>query len=401
MHTQNNISANNLQTWPQPDEFAIAQSLRLADLIRYEIDNHGGRISFSRFMELALYEPGLGYYSGGARKFGVDGDFTTAPEISPLFSACLARQCEQVFEETGGKTILELGAGTGIMAVDILSELKRRNNMPDQYLILETSADLRQRQQQLLLEHHPEFYSNIRWLDSLPAQPIEGLILANEVLDALPVHRFKIDNGEVSELMVSGKGDSFSWQIEPAGGELANGVSTSLSALITELPDGYVSEYNLLMPSFIGSLSDALGTGVILVIDYGYPCHEYYHPQRIDGTLLCHYRHRSHSDPFIYVGLQDITASVDFTRVAESADAAGLDVYGFATQSAFLIGCGIDGIMEEHGAGGDRTLMEYSQQAGRLLLPGEMGEKFKVMALGKNVKTSLKGFAFANQLHRL
>ncbi|MEX2353227.1 MAG: SAM-dependent methyltransferase, partial [Gammaproteobacteria bacterium] len=217
MNSINNPGINLLQDLPVPDDAALEQSRKLGDVIRDEIAGNHGRISFRRFMEMALYQPGLGYYSGGARKFGAQGDFTTAPELSPLFSACVARQCEQIFIETGTHTVLELGAGTGIMAADLLTDLQRRHSLPETYMILETSADLRQRQQQLLKNRHPDFYSSITWLDTLPAQPVNGIILANEVLDAMPVHRVKITNNQVHEFMVVADGESFGWQLEPAG----------------------------------------------------------------------------------------------------------------------------------------------------------------------------------------
>jgi len=384
-----------------PDDIALGQSRRLVEHIHHEIDGSGGRISFRRFMEMALYEPGLGYYSAGSRKFGAEGDFTTAPELSSLFSICIARQCEQVLRETGTGTVLELGAGTGIMACDILAEMRRRDVLPEHYLILETSADLRARQQQLLKERLPDLFDRVRWLDGLAPGSVSGVILANEVLDALPVNRIKIVSAAVHELMVAWEGDSFAWRQEPVNAGWLSEAEKVLSDWVRQLPDGYVTEFNSLLRPFIGTLADALVRGTILLIDYGYPRREYYHPQRTDGTLLCYYRHRRHDDPFLYVGLQDISASVDFTLVAESARSAGLDLAGFATQSSFLVSCDLDDIIRQYSAGDDRKLLHYSQQAGQLILPGEMGENFKVMALGRGIRTPLMGFQFSDHTHRL
>jgi SAM-dependent MidA family methyltransferase len=297
--------------------------------------------------------------------------------------------------------VLELGAGTGVMAVDILAELQRRNALPDKYLILETSADLRQRQQQLLQQRYPDIFARIGWLDTLPLEPVNGVILANEVLDALPVRRIKIENNRFFEQMVTSNKHSFAWLSEPANAALAAEIDNHLADCLADLPNGYITEYNTLLPTFIQSASDVLGNGAMLFLDYGYPRREFYHPQRNDGTLLCHYRHRSHSDPFINIGIQDITAAVDFTLVAEAATIAGLEIAGYTTQAGFLIACGIDEIINEYGQGDDMASLRYSQQARQLLLPGQMGESFKVIALSRNIETPLQGFEFSNQVQRL
>ncbi len=382
---------------PAPDEYALEQSRLLTALVHAEIEANGGDIGFDRYMEMALYQPGLGYYSAGARKFGRGGDFTTAPETSPLFSICLARQCAQIFSMTGSARVLELGAGSGVMACDILTELRRLGVLPEQYLILETSADLRQRQQQLLHERHPDLKDRLVWLDGLPDQPVNGVILANEVLDAIPVQRIWINQNRIHELRVSREGDGFVWRQSTHEVSLAS----VLNDLVDELPDGYISEFNSMLPAFINTLSAALGNGALLLIDYGYQRQEYYHPQRSEGTLACYYRHRRHDNPFINIGIQDITASVDFTLVAESAHKSGLDVYGYSNQSGFLISCGLENILGEISAGDEKRHLRYSQQAGRLLLPGQMGESFKVMSLGKNLNQPLIGISFGSQLHRL
>lgn len=386
--------------WPPADGFALELSRQLSARIRREIEMCGGDIGFDRYMEMALYEPGLGYYSAGARKFGKDGDFTTAPEVSPLFSICVARQCEQLFAATGSAEILELGAGSGVMAADILEELRGRDALPDRYLILERSAELRQRQQQLLHQRHPDLQQRLVWLDRLPEHPFNGLVLANEVLDALPVQRLGIVRGEVYELRVALDADGFCWRRS----ELPmtdNGKSPLAPDLVRQLPDGYRSEYAAMLPPFIGSLAHSLGRGVILLFDYGYSHAEYYHPQRVDGTLTCYYRHRRHANPFIHVGIQDITASVDFTRVAESAHAHGLTISAYTNQAGFLIGCGLERIISSLADGDEQRGLRLRQQAGKLLLPGEMGENFKVMALTAACDPDLPAFEYASQLHRL
>ncbi len=392
---------DGLQDRSAPGDFARGLSRQLVELVHKEIGENNGQISFRRFMEMALYEPGLGYYSAGARKFGIDGDFTTAPEISPIFSRCVARQCEQVLAATGTGTILELGAGTGSMACEIISALCRREGLLQEYQILETSADLRQRQQQYLQEQLPDFYPRVSWLDRLPAAPVNGLILANEVLDALPVNRIGITAGRIHELFVAAGGGQFVWQAGQAGDGVSAEAETVLGDHARSLPDGYASEYNAQLCAFIAAVSSALGTGAVFFFDYGYPRREYYHPQRTDGTLRCYHRHRVHSDPFSNVGLQDITASVDFTLLAECAGSAGLDLSGFTTQAGFLISCRLDEIIAELGGSDEKQRLQYAFQAKQLVLPGQMGENVKVMALGRNIHTPLKGFRFADHRHRL
>ena len=391
---------HELQNLPVPDKDALEQSRRLTAVILAGIDANNGQIGFDRFMHMALYQPGLGYYSAGARKFGRDGDFTTAPETSPLFSICIARQCEQIFNESGSAVIFELGAGTGIMACDILMELRQRNALPTQYMILETSADLRQRQQQLLQQRHADIYDRLVWLDRLPDKALNGIIVANEVLDALPVHRMCKRNNTFYEMLVARDGNSFLWQ-QSINEFMPELMQHALGGLVQELPDGYKTEYNALLAPFIESLSAVLGTGAILLIDYGYPRREYYHPQRTDGTLACYCRHRKHANPFLYTGIQDITASVDFTLAAESAHASGLDIYGFTTQAGFLVSCGLEKIIAEISAGNDKAFLRNTQQAGKLILPSEMGESFKVMMLGKNLHVPLIGAGFGSHIHRL
>jgi SAM-dependent MidA family methyltransferase len=373
----------------------------LQQFIREEMDRQGGWIPFVRFMELALYAPGLGYYSAGARKFGPEGDFITAPEVSSLFAECLAGQCAQVLEQLGHGNLLELGAGTGALAVDLLKALARQGRLPERYLILEVSADLRERQQRLLKAQLPELRDRVYWLDALPAERIRGVVLANEVLDALPVHRFRIEDGGISEYDVAWEGERFVWHTGVACEVLSQDV-TRLQELLSEpLAPGYTSELNLAVGPWVGSLSALIEAGAMLLIDYGFPRHEYYHPERIEGTLMCHYRHRAHPDPLILVGLQDITAHVDFSAVAECAQGAGLEVAGYTTQAHFLLACGLLEHVQRLSAGDICAAWELAQQVKVLTLPSEMGELFKVIALTRGITGPLLGFTLSDQRGRL
>jgi SAM-dependent MidA family methyltransferase len=398
MFTAKSVLAASL---PVPGDSALAHSQRLCHRIRETIHLNHGAISFARFMEMALYEPGLGYYSGGAMKFGNAGDFATAPEISPLFARCLARQCRQVINELPRASILEPGPGSGRMACDLLHELEQLNALPERYLMLELSADLKQRQQQLVQERIPHLAGRVTWLDQLPAQGVSGIILGNEVLDAMPVHRLVKQDGEFRELCVSSTGDGFGWETAEPGRRLQEHVNTVLGDNLRNLPDDYVTEINLQVCPWINSLSDALVRGVMLFIDYGYPRHEYYHPQRTCGTLLCHYRHHVHDDPFLYPGLQDITASVDFTAVAEAADRSGLGVLGFTTQAHFLVENGLGEVLKQYSLTREADRAESGRQARILTMPGEMGERFKVIALTKDFRIPLAGFRTFDQRSRL
>jgi SAM-dependent MidA family methyltransferase len=366
-----------------------AHAARLAELIRAEIAARGGWLSFERFMELALYAPGLGYYSAGSAKLGPGGDFVTAPEMSDLFSRCVARQCAEVLGQTGGE-ILELGAGTGRMAGVILTELAARNAPPQRYAILEVSADLAARQRAHLAALPPELRARVEWLERLPNRPLHGVILANEVLDALPFRRFVLADGVLRELGV---------ELAPEGGlrdsvaAPAAEVARALAQLTAHaaLPEGYVSEVCLRLSPWIASLGDCLARGVVLLSDYGLPRAHYYHRERRTGTLRCHFRQRAHDDPYINLGLQDITAWVDFTRVAQAAAASRLTVAGFATQAAFLLGLGLPELVGEAPPGSAQHL-RLAGEARRLLMPEEMGEAFKVMALARDFDAPLSGF---------
>ncbi|WP_232023916.1 class I SAM-dependent methyltransferase [Sulfurivermis fontis] len=389
--------ARSLRELPPPSADEAAHSAALIQHIGKEISAAGGAISFARYMELALYAPGLGYYSAGARKFGADGDFVTAPELSPLFSRCVARHCAALLSALDGGEVMEFGAGSGVMAADILLELERMQALPPRYAILEVSADLRERQRQTLAARAPYLLERVRWLDALPEQFV-GVVLGNEVLDALPVQRFRWRDGRVHELGVRWSGEAFVWCELPVCSPRLE-VRVREIAATGALPEGYESEVNFAAEDWLRSLAAMLQRGVAVLFDYGFPRHEYYHPQRSGGTLMCHYRHRSHPDPLILPGLQDITAHVDFSAMAAAALDAGLDVLGFANQANYLIGSGLLELAQE--AGDVRGQLEVAAQLKRLMLPGEMGELFKVLAVGRGVADGGAGFAVRDERYRL
>jgi SAM-dependent MidA family methyltransferase len=370
-------------------------SRALATRIREQLIAAGGWLSFERFMELALYAPGLGYYSAGSVKLGTGGDFVTAPEMSDLFSRCLARQCAQVLAVSNGE-ILELGAGTGRMAATVLTELAAQELLPQRYAILEVSADLAERQRRRLARLPAELRERVVWLERLPEQPLRGVILANEVADALPCRRFICRAGAVSELGVALASAPASEEIrfhdaERVAEDPLAGACAAMLPPLTALPQGYTSEVCLQLAPWVASLGDVLERGLLLLTDYGLPRSHYYHPQRASGTLRCHYKQRAHEDPYVNVGVQDITAWVDFTRVAEAASAAGLTVSGFATQAAFLLALGIEGLVGAAANGAQQARL--AGEALRLLMPEEMGESFKAMALTRDLEVPLVGFA--------
>lgn len=384
---------------PQPDAPAKAASAALCGRIREEIERDGGMIPFRRYMELALYAPGLGYYAAGAHKLGAGGDFVTAPEVSPFFSRCLARQCAEVLETTGGD-ILEFGAGTGRMAADLLAALERLGHLPARYLILEVSPDLRERQHRALAERVPSLLNRVSWLDEPPAH-LRGVVLANELFDAMPVDVFAIRGDAVMERCVGADDGGFTWRERPCGAALGGHVRAIEDAIGAHLPPDYVSEVNPNLHGWFSMLAGTLEAGVALFADYGYPRREYYHPQRTTGTLRAHYRHRMIDAPFFLPGLCDITADVDFTAVAEAAGDAGFDVAGFTTQAWFLMGAGLDAVFAEAAAKEPERMLEFSQQVKRLTLPGEMGERFHVIALAKGFDAPLHGFSVRDFRERL
>lgn len=380
---------------PEPEAAARACSEQLLQRIRAEI-TQAQRISFRRYMELALYTPALGYYMNGLRKFGPDGDFTTAPEISPLFSRCVARQCAQILHACEAPQVLEVGAGSGIMAAEVLLELERLDALPQRYAILELSASLRARQQETLHAHAAHLVARVEWLERLPEAPFEGVILANELLDAMPVHRVRLSAGGAQEQYVTWAQDRLAWSDGPLS---AAALPARIAALPDDLPPGYTTEINLAADAWLRTCAALLQRGALLLFDYGFPTREFYHPQRSDGTLVCHYRHRVHNDPLTRVGLQDITSHVDFSALAHAAHDSGLHVAGFSNQTHFLLSTGIDRLVDANASDVERW--QVAQQLHKLTSPAEMGELFKVLALTRNLDLALAGFTLRDQRARL
>jgi len=388
------VPSPTLTALPEPTPEEQTLSAALTTLIRREITQAGGAISFARFMELALYAPALGYYSAGKQKFGAHGDFVTAPELGAVFARCLARQCAQILAVTGGD-ILEAGAGSGALAVELLLELERLKQLPEHYFIVELSPDLRDRQRAHFAQRASHLAARVIWRDAPPASGFRGVVLANELLDAMPVTRFRTGHDRLSELRVGWQENRFVWREAGADAALCERV------LALDLAEGYESEIGFAAEGWVRSVGDRLAHGVVLLIDYGFPRAEFYHPQRNRGTLMCHYRHRAHSDPLILAGLQDITAHVDFTAVAEAGQDAGLTLLGYTSQAMFLLGSGLDEVAAEDNARDARARITLGNEIKKLTLPHEMGELFKVIAMGRNFGQPLIGFRLQDRRARL
>lgn len=384
-----------MSSLPPPSPEALAHSAALDALIRDRIAEAGGWLPFDRYMELALYAPGLGYYSAGLEKFGSGGDFVTAPEISSLFGRCVARQAAQVLACTGGD-ILELGAGSGQLAVDLLLELEKRDALPARYLILEVSAHLRETQKNKISSALPaELAQKVSWLETLPQQFV-GFIVGNEVLDALPVALVRATADGLVQRGVMAQEKGCIWSERP----LEDGPLYEAAAALA-LPPGHLTEICLAAGGLVASLCQMLQHGVALLLDYGFPRREYYHPQRAQGTLMCHYRHHAHDDPLVHPGLQDITAHVDFTLAAEAALANDAALLGYTSQTQFLINCGITDLLGEISPTDLNAYLPLAAQAQKLLSPAEMGELFKAIAFGKFQETPLMGFMRGDKRHSL
>lgn len=385
---------------PEPDAPSAAHSERTATYIREHIAAAGGSIGFAEYMHHALYAPGLGYYTAGTTKFGADGDFTTAPEVSRLFGAVLARQCVEVLRQIDGGAILEYGAGSGKLAGDMLEALLERDELPSAYLILEVSPDLRERQEAYLRERLPQLAGRIAWIDAVPDRH-RGVIVANEVLDSMPVERFVRRDAGVMQQRVELVGDGFGMIEAPAPENLVQAVASIERSLGRQLADGHASEVCLAIPPWIGGMAAALREGVAFLFDYGVSRREYYAPDRSAGWLRCHFRHHAHSDPLILPGIQDLTAWVDFTGVANAAVAQGLDVAGYSPQAQFLIAGGLDREMRDFASLSPAEQLQLSQQVKTLTLPGDMGERFKCMALRKGNIATPGAFSLADRTHTL
>lgn len=380
---------------PSPTNDALEHSQKVTQFIADKIQLSGGAISYAQYMEHVLYAPGLGYYSAGCTKFGELGDFITAPEISVLFSQCIAHAIAPILTKLTPAVILEVGAGSGKMAADIINELTRLEQPLDKYYILERSAELRARQQQTIESIAPTLTDKVQWLDSLPPS-FSGVVIGNELLDAMPVQRFKKKNDSVVELFVRYNNKQFSWDEVPSeNSRLASRISTIENNLGYSLPEGYQSEVNFVAEDWLLSINDIMEQGYILLLDYGYPEKEYYHEQRSSGTLSCFYQHRRHDDPFIYPGLQDITAHIDFTNLADSVvnaknnldldDTSSLQLNGYTTQSQFLMASGLMEIMQRDTGNDIKQQLTQSQAVKKLTMPYEMGEIVKVIGFEKKL----------------
>ncbi len=379
---------------PAPTPDALAHSQRLSTHVRALIDDAGGWIPFSRYMDAVLYAPGLGYYAAGATKFGSAGDFVTAPELTTLFGRTLAHAIAPVLAETGG-AVLEPGAGSGWLAVDVLGELERLDALPERYCILEVSADLRQRQQETLAHALPHLRERVHWLDALPER-FKGVILGNEVLDALPVElvHWRDDEPQVRGVVLDG--ERLAWQDRSIDDPVLRARAEALG-----LAPGYLSEINLTADALIASLAQSLTHGLILLIDYGFVAAEFYHPQRHMGTLRAHYRHHALDDPFYLPGLCDLTAHVDFSAVARAGMAAGLVVAGYTSQASFLLNSGLAERLMHTSPDDAAAWLPQANAVQRLVSPAEMGELFKVIALSKGSVSPLSGFARGDRQYTL
>jgi SAM-dependent MidA family methyltransferase len=392
---------DNPQHHPQPRSDALARSIALSDYIREILSKQNSALSFAEFMELALYHAEWGYYNANTFDIGKHGDFTTAPEISPLFAQCLARQQQEIAEILGKNNILELGAGTGRLAGELLSACEKLGCLPQHYLIYEPSQGLREKQQAFLARTYPDFFPLLEWVDTLPNDFI-GTIIANEVLDALPVHCLLIDdNHQIKERCVAWDGEKFAWQPCPP-------TSTELEKKAEELRDlyglqpGYEFEINLYAPAFIESLSYSLAKGIVLFSDYGYGQREYYHPQRRQGTLTCFYQHSKNNNPLIMPGLQDITSHVDFTSIIDKGIDCGFKLAGYTSQAGFLLACGLTTLVqaaEKNLCAADTLALHHAVKI--LTLPSEMGERVKFMALSKGLDFDLLGFKLQDKRREL
>jgi SAM-dependent MidA family methyltransferase len=395
---------------PPPSPDALAHSDRLAATLRREIGAAGGWISFARFMELALYAPGLGYYAAGAQKFGATGDFVTAPELTDLFGRALAVQVAEILAQSKPR-VIEAGAGSGRLAADLLLALETLDCLPERYDILDLSPDLIARQRATLTALAPHLADRVRWIDTLPER-FSGVLIGNEVLDAMPAHlvRWSDDDAAASERGVAiDDAGRFAWAERPLPPELAGAAAQArafceLSADAANDGRGnytgdYLSELHPANRAWVGEWAARLDTGALILIDYGFPRSEYYHPQRASGTLMCHYRHHAHGDPFYLPGLQDITVHVDFTTVAEAAFERGLSVLGYTAQSHLLLNCGILDLAQQE-RDPHRRIRDASA-LNQLLSPAEMGELFKVIAVGRGIREPLVGFLRGDRTARL
>ena len=388
---------------PVPDREALAVSQELSTRIAAEIARHGGWLSFARYMEMALYEPGLGYYSNPGQVFGAAGDFVTAPELTPLFGATLARQVSPWLKDPAlagsGQVVLEVGGGSGMLAAQLLNALDNVGNHEVRYLILELSAERREHQRQTLKSLAPGLMDRVGWLDTFP-ESFAGVVVANELLDAMPVQLFEWQadaEAELQEMGVTWVDGQFAWAPRPADAVLTE----TVTALRNRLgPEGaqwhspYRSEVCPAQQAWMRTLADCVTAGVVMLLDYGFAAPEYYHPQRDQGTLMCHYRHRSHADPFLWPGLSDITAHVDFTALARAATTEGFSLVGYTSMAAFLLNAGLLDELADLPREPESFWFAQAQAVQQLISEAEMGELFKVIAFEKNLREAASVLGF-------
>jgi len=372
---------------------SVEQAIHKA--IGEQIVKEGGLVDFERFMSLALYAPGLGYYVNGAQKFGVGGDFITSPELSPLFGQSLANQIAEVFGALEQPNVLEFGAGSGALAVSVLEQLEQLDCLPVRYQILELSAELQQRQHETIQQALPHLIERVEWLSHMPSSGWRGVVVANEVLDAMPVQRFRKSADQWQMQWVSYTDDAYQATWLDAIDDLLLKQLDALEARLGQFEDGYESEVNRHVDGWISALSQMIEQGAVILVDYGYPEATFYHPERSAGTLICHYQHKAYKDPLQRVGSQDITANVDFSAVAEAGVNHGFDLAGFTAQSFFLMNNGITELLNEDPMS-DRYIHQ-AQAMKQLTLPTEMGERFKVIAFSKGLDLAMRGFSVGDQ----
>ena len=404
------LKNSDIQALAEPGDEAKKRSRLLTGCIEKACHQAGGWIPFSEFMNIALYQPGLGYYSGGLQKFGEKGDFITSPEVSALFGQCLANQLNEIFLNFRQLSedrlfIIEFGAGSGVLASDILLQLEKLGALPEKYFILELSAELQHRQKQTIRQKAPQLHDRVEWLDHIPPDLSNAVVIANEVLDAMPVDCFRVSDTEssagIETLMVSVKDEKLISEYLLVENGLEEKVRSIQQRSEMVLADGYCSELNLAVTGWLSTIEKALDRAVILLIDYGYHEAEYYHPDRVTGTLMCYYQHKAHSDYFWWPGLQDITAFVNFSDVAYGAVDLGMHVSGYTTQAAFLLSNGLSDLHAEQVSDDIQQQITLSQQIKTLTLPSEMGDRFKVMALTKSYDEPLAGFSMLDLRNRL
>mgnify|MGYP000856651436 CR=1 FL=1 len=381
----------------------LAHGEQVAAFLRERMDAVGGKLDFAEFMRLALYAPAWGYYAGGMAKFGAAGDFVTAPEVSPLFARALAKQVAQVLATLGSHAeVLEFGAGSGVLAVELLLTLEALQCLPERYLILEVSAGLQAVQRERFEQAAPHLLERVVWLESWP-EDFVGVMLGNEVLDAMPLRILEVTAEGAVRLAVTYDAQGFAWTREASNGEDRQVLDELQAARGDIFPEGYRVEFHPDLPGWMAGLAQSLKRGVAVLLDYGAAAPELYAAERWMGTLRCHLRHYAHNDPLVYPGLQDITAWVDFSRVARCAQASGLDVLGYTMQAHFLLGCGLPEVFEQAFAAAQREVdrLQLAQGFKTLMMPGEMGERFKVIALGKQFEAALSGFGVRDFRERL